>query len=542
MPTAERNQFDVEIFLPTGSSLDRTAAVADSLEHVLRNDSRVVSVASFKETSSPRFQTTYAPQMGDKNFAQFIVNTKDNKATEAVLKDYRMKYANAFSDAYVRFKQLSYSKEENSVEVRLSGSDWELLKKTANKLTQQMRQEQEAEEQQKEVYTKYYPTVSATGLSFKPTKEMVKAKVDVADIVPGSVVSQLPQDILAQLPGSVSLAFLNGGTLAGISAMQPVYVGGRIINANKMAKLGVEASKLKRRQSVNEVTLTAQQYYWNIVVLKENLRTTQEIHSMLSSLERDVTAALKAGVSLRNDLLQVQLKKNTIESSRLQVENGLSISKILLAQYVGLQDTAFDVRLIDDSVNPIAFPLSLKKDHAVAVTSTPEYQLLEKNIESSVLEEKLERGKYLPSVGVGAGYNYTRMMGANNGLGLVFASVSIPISDWWGGSHAIRRKKIAEQNAKELLEDSSEKLQINMQKEWNNLQVAYKQLDIARKSIEQSTENLRLNNTFYHAGTAKMTDVLDAQQAYQQSRNAFVEAYANLQMQIIAYKLSTNQL
>jgi len=141
MPTAERNQFAVEIFLPTGSSLDRTAAVADSLEHVLRKDSRVVSVASFNGTSSPRFQTTYAPQMGGKNFAQFIVNTKDNEATEAVLKDYRMKYANAFPDAYVRFKQLSYSMEENSVEVRLSGSDWELLKKTANKLTQQMRQD-----------------------------------------------------------------------------------------------------------------------------------------------------------------------------------------------------------------------------------------------------------------------------------------------------------------------------------------------------------------------------------------------------------------
>lgn len=205
----------------------------------------------------------------------------------------------------------------------------------------------------------------------------------------------------------------------------------------------------------------------------------------------------------------------------------MSVSKMVLAQYVGLQDTAFDVSPIGDPLQHIAFPLSLKTDHALAVTSTPEYQLLQKNIESTVLEEKLERGKYLPSVGVGAGYSYSRLMSTNNVAGVVFASVSIPISDWWGGSHAIRRRKIAEQNAKELLVDNSEKLQINMQKEWNDLQVAYKQLDIARKSIEQSTENLRLYNTYYHAGTVKMTDVLDAQQAYQQSRNAYVEAYAN---------------
>ncbi|MCH3981354.1 MAG: efflux RND transporter permease subunit [Prevotella sp.] len=139
MPTAERDQFAVEMFLPTGTSLQRTAQVADSLEHILRQDKRVVSVASFKGTSSPRFQTTYAPQMGGKNFAQFIVNTTDDKATVAVLKDYRMKYSDAFPDAYIRFKQLSYSNEDNNVEVRLSGSDWAQLKHVADSVTNEMR-------------------------------------------------------------------------------------------------------------------------------------------------------------------------------------------------------------------------------------------------------------------------------------------------------------------------------------------------------------------------------------------------------------------
>lgn len=135
MPTAERNQFAVEIYLPTGTQLDRTKAVADSLEHILRKDKRVVSIASFKGSASPRFQTSYAPQFGGKNYAQFIVNTKDSKATEEVLHDYRMKYVNAFPDAYVRFKQLNYSAEGNSIELRLTGDNWAQLKQTADSVT-----------------------------------------------------------------------------------------------------------------------------------------------------------------------------------------------------------------------------------------------------------------------------------------------------------------------------------------------------------------------------------------------------------------------
>ena len=55
MPTADRNQFAVEIYLPSGSALERTSLVADSLERILRKDPRVVGIASFKGCSSPRF-------------------------------------------------------------------------------------------------------------------------------------------------------------------------------------------------------------------------------------------------------------------------------------------------------------------------------------------------------------------------------------------------------------------------------------------------------------------------------------------------------
>lgn len=139
MPTAERNQFAVEIYMPTGTAVERTAGVADSLEGVLRRDKRVVSVASFKGCSSPRFNTAYAPVMGGTEFAQFIVNTTGNDATEELLDEYTPLWRDAFPGAVVRFKQLGYSEAVYPIEVRLSGDDMTALKTAADTVTQVLR-------------------------------------------------------------------------------------------------------------------------------------------------------------------------------------------------------------------------------------------------------------------------------------------------------------------------------------------------------------------------------------------------------------------
>ena len=139
LPTAERNQFAVEIYMPTGTAVEKTAIVADSLEHILRQDNRVVSVASFKGCASPRFQNSYAPQMGGPNFAQFIVNTTGNKDTEALLDEYTPRCREMFPEAVVRFKQLGYSEAVSPIEVRLSGDDLGLLQKEAERVTALLR-------------------------------------------------------------------------------------------------------------------------------------------------------------------------------------------------------------------------------------------------------------------------------------------------------------------------------------------------------------------------------------------------------------------
>lgn len=132
MPIAERNQFAVEISLPQGTAVERTTVIADSLERILAKDPLVVSIASFHGCSSPRFQATYAPQVGGPNFAQFIVNTKSNDATIDVLNAFTEKYESYFPDAFVRFKQLSYSTADSPIQVKFSGADAATLKKVAD--------------------------------------------------------------------------------------------------------------------------------------------------------------------------------------------------------------------------------------------------------------------------------------------------------------------------------------------------------------------------------------------------------------------------
>ncbi len=132
MPIAERNQFAVEIFMPEGTSVERTSEVADSLEKLLAKDPQVVSIASFHGCSSPRFQATYAPQVGGPNFAQFIVNTKSNDATIDVLNKYTGKLESYFPDAFIRFKQLSYSNADYPIQFKFSGATPEVLKATVD--------------------------------------------------------------------------------------------------------------------------------------------------------------------------------------------------------------------------------------------------------------------------------------------------------------------------------------------------------------------------------------------------------------------------
>ena len=382
-----------------------------------------------------------------------------------------------------------------------------------------------ADEQKKEAFTKYFPTVEATGGGFISDKGLIQMD-------------------LSALGAPGTLGMVKNGVLGGVAAMQPVFAGGQIVNGNKLAELGAETARLKRNLTENEVSLNVETYYWQIVMLRAKLATIDKVEAQLLNAQKDAQAAVDAGVANRNDLLQVNLKKNDIHTQRIKVENALTLFSDLLKQQMGIfgKDDGSAIAVAEEIGGQLpASPASLFADPEQSLALTSEYRLLDKQVEATQLQYKLEVGKNLPSVAIGGGYIYNNLMdkSQNNFVGM--ATVSIPITGWWGGSHAMKRQKLQVTAAENQRTDQSEMLKIRMNRAWNDLTDSYKQIQIAMESVKQSEENLRLNNDYYQAGTVTMNDLLDAQTLYQQSNDQFVEAYAQYEIKKREYLQATGR-
>lgn len=374
-----------------------------------------------------------------------------------------------------------------------------------------------AKQEKKEAVTKYFPSVSASGGGF------------IAD-----------ESLLQMEMAGTSINMMDDGYMVGIMATQPLFMGGQIVNSNKLAGINIDVTRLQRSKKEDEIRLSTETYFWQIVMLKEKIVTLDKMDELLASTLKDIDAAVEAGVRTRNELLQVKLRQNQNRISRINVQNSLSTVTDLLSQIMGHNGEEIDV-FYDMSYDLPEAPNSLLVEHTSALKTTDDYNLLEQNIKASELQYKLAVGENLPSVAIGGGYSYFDFTDHGQHAWVGLLTVSVPISDWWGGSHNMKKKKLELSNARYDLQDNSEKLIINMDKTWNSLTDAYKQVEIAMESIEQSTENLRLYTDYYEAGTVSITDLLDAQSLYQQSRDQYAEAFTQYEIKKREYLQATGR-
>ena len=373
---------------------------------------------------------------------------------------------------------------------------------------------QMAKQEKREAATNFFPSITLTGGAMK------------AD------------DGLIQMPmGEQTMKLLEEGTFGGAMVTMPIFAGGQIYHGNQLAKLGVELSELQLRQTRNEVTLTVDQYYWNIVVLNEKLKTLQHVSALLEKICSDAKAAVDAGIKNRNDLLQVELRKNETQSVVIDIQNNIAICKMLLAQYIGTDMNSFDVQTAVST--ELRSPEHLYVNHNERLETTVEYQLLSKAVDASKLEKRLNTGQFLPTVALQGGYLYNDFMGPSQNSFIGMLNVSIPISR--KAPFSVRKYKLRHQNAVTEFNNGSEQLMIRMQKAQIDLSNAYQQALIALNSIEQSEENLRLNEQYYKAGTSSMSDLLQAQQLYQQSCDKYAEAYSKYEISKTEYLQATGR-
>jgi len=402
----------------------------------------------------------------------------------------------------------------------------------------------QAQEQEKEAYSKYFPQVSASGTYFRSNDYLVKKNLSLSSNQQQELADFVKQlglntSALSSLPTSYNIRFLNHGLIADIMAMEPIYAGGQITNGNKLAKLQIEIRKLQMQQSHDEILNTTEEYYNQLLSLYEKEQTLNAVDKLLERIHQDADNAFKAGVSNKNDVLTVELKQNEAATNRLKLDNGIKLCKLFLAQYIGM--TGKDVNIDTTLVNDIKDPVTYLTDHDVALNGRVEAQLLDKNVEANELQTKIKKGSLLPTVAVGAVGEYNNLSGSGQADVIGLATVSIPISCLWSDRHAVKHQQITEQIAKEDRDNSRQMLLIQMQSAYNDFENAYKQIELAKKSIHKSTENLRLNEDYYHAGTSKMSDLLDAQSNYQQSRNQYADAITQYLDCRTAYLLATGR-
>lgn len=385
-----------------------------------------------------------------------------------------------------------------------------------------------ARQTQKEAFTKYFPKISASGTTYKADDDLVKGTVP-----------PLPQ---LGLEAPMEVGMLEDGNLIMVSALQPVFAGGQIVNSNKLAKTAMEASRLQLDMTKDKVKLETENYFWKIVSLKEAEKTLNVLDTLLNSLHKDVSLAVKTGITTRNDLLTVQLKQNELNSTRLQVENGIKLSRMALCQFIGLPLDSADYIDVPDFMVDIQSPGNYLVDHKTALPSLSTYQLLDKNVEAHKLKRKIALGQQLPTVGVGVSYAYEDLMfNKSRNHFIMMATVSIPITDWWGGSHKMKRTRLEERKAILQRQDGEEKLQLKMQQSWNSLTESYKQILLAESAVSESEENLRMQTNNYKSGVSTLSELLDAQSLFQTSRNRYTDACINYKIKLTQYLQDTGR-
>lgn len=375
-------------------------------------------------------------------------------------------------------------------------------------------------ETSREAFTKYFPEISASGMSFWANHDVIQ--YNVLDMF--------------------ELGMIKKGVTAGITAVQPIFAGGQIVNGNALAHLGEQLAELRKRQTDEEIIVTVDTYYWKLVSLQSQRETLKSLLVMLDTLAYQTQAAVDAGVILPNDLLRVQLQQNDFRATLIDLNNGISLCSNLLGQYIGAGLTPVNTAERIDTAQPLQLDTEIWRDPQQAVTATPSYKMLTTALRAAKLEKKIAIGSNLPTVGLGAGWFYHTLLEQKHNFGALFIAVNVPLSGWWSGSHEIKKKNLEIQNAQLQLSDGEQMLQIAMIDAWDNLTAAYRKTQTAAEAIVQSRENLRLNQNYYSVGVSTITDLLEAQTLYKRANDQYIAAYADYRLRTTEYLRATAQL
>ena len=302
-PYADRDQFAVEIFLPDGKGMAETELIADSVQHVLEKDDRITGITGFIGCSSPRFMDAYAPQMAGKNYAQFIVNTKSDKATIELLSKYQPMLGEAFPNAYVKFKRLDYL-EVSELEYRFYGDNLDSLHVVAERLMERMRQMPELEWVHADYFQPYpiinveLDPVTSAQLGITRTTAQLALSATSCDLRVGQI-WEGNYELPIVVKDDTDMTFSDVANLGIASPASMVSGGNTTVPLRQIAKVKPKwsESRIMHRGGERCITVTAQfvQGVYTAPIEKEIARVMQEEIELPQGVRTEVGGEIEYG-------------------------------------------------------------------------------------------------------------------------------------------------------------------------------------------------------------------------------------------------------
>lgn len=394
-----------------------------------------------------------------------------------------------------------------------------------------------AREIKKNAYTNYFPKVSVHVFGMQAINPLIEYKMEGGNlpVYDGNPANLATATEFAYFPG-VELNMLQRTAVGILNIAQPVYTGGRLNTGNQLAQLNVDVKEKQRELSEKEVLLKTEQQYGQLISLQEKEKTLAKYELLLNDVRKQVDDAFRAGLIIKNDVLKVQIKQSELEANKNKLINGKKLATMQFCQTIGVP---YDPALrVQDIINVKQSPDQYYTDNQSALSNRTEYGLLEKSVEAARLQTKMKQGEYMPTIAAGlAGYHLNMLeKGANSYTnGLAYVSVSIPISDWWGGRHSLREHKIKETVAANTFEDTKGLLILQMEKAWTDVNEAWKNIVILKETAVQAEENLKVSQTGYNSGVVTLSDLLEAQVLVQETADKLIEAQTQYKLAVTTY-------
>ena len=397
-----------------------------------------------------------------------------------------------------------------------------------------------ANEEKKAAFTKYFPQLSAMGGYMWNQKDINLLDMDALSAKLGSAlgpIAQLP--VFGQLMGGVDeMQHLDVQNIwvGGVSLVQPVFMGGKIVSYNQITKYARELAESMNDLQLQEVIYKTDETYWQVISLVNKKKLADAYVGLLRKMDSDVTAMITEGVATQADGLSVKVKLNEAEMAQTKVDNGLALSRMLLAQICGLP---LDEPLAPADENIENFPVHSNDAVAnvnEAFANRDELKSLELATKIYQKKERIVLADMLPNVALSANYLVTNPNAFNGfknefaGMFNVGVMVKVPLSGWWEGSYK-RNAARAETRIQMLqLMEAREKVELQVNQSVYKVNEANKKLTASSRNMENAEENLRHANLGFEEGVIPALNLMEAQTAWVSARSSLIDTQIEVKL------------